>query len=56
MSINFPDENTSHVTCLGNVKFNSGLELEDVLCVPTFKFRLLFVSKLAKEMYDDLLW
>ena len=47
--INLPDGNTASVTCLGKVKLNNGVELKDVQCVPSFKFNLLFVSKLTKD-------
>lgn len=43
--INLPDGNTAQVTCLGNVMLNNGLVLKDKLCVPSFKFNLLYVSK-----------
>jgi len=57
--INLPTGQTSEAVCIGTVKLSSHLTLQNVLCVPSFKYNLLFVSKLAKDskvgviFYDD---
>jgi len=38
------------ITQSGNSKLTGGDVIQDVLCVPTFKFNLLSVSKLTKEL------
>lgn len=47
--INLPNGNIASVTCLVKVKLNDGVELKDVLYVPSFKLKLLSVSKLTKD-------
>lgn len=48
-TIFLPNGQTSFVTHKGNVKLTSDITLQDVLCVPTFKFHLISVSKLARD-------
>jgi len=57
--INLPNGQTSEAVCIGTVKLSSYFTLQNVLCVPSFKYNLLSVSKLAKDskvrvsFYDD---
>ncbi|GJW78498.1 retrovirus-related pol polyprotein from transposon TNT 1-94 [Tanacetum coccineum] len=48
--INFPNEDTSVISHVGKVKLNNGLELKDVLVVPSFKFSLLSIPKLTEDI------
>ncbi|GJW51846.1 peptidase family M48 protein [Tanacetum coccineum] len=47
--INLPNGHTSVISKVGNVTLENKLELKNVLIVPSFKFRLLSVSKLTKD-------
>ncbi|GJY62669.1 retrovirus-related pol polyprotein from transposon TNT 1-94 [Tanacetum coccineum] len=47
--INLPNGHTSFISKVGNVTLENKLELKNVLIVPSFKFRLLSVSKLTKD-------
>ncbi|GJU13567.1 retrovirus-related pol polyprotein from transposon TNT 1-94 [Tanacetum coccineum] len=47
--ITLPNEDSSKITQIGQVQLKNGILLKDVLCVPTFKFSLLLVSKLTKD-------
>ena len=46
--VNLPNGEIALVTHIGTVKITETLVLYDVLCVPTFSFNLISVSKLAK--------
>ncbi|GJU75733.1 hypothetical protein Tco_1272803 [Tanacetum coccineum] len=47
--INLPNGHTFVISKVGNVTLENKLELKNVLIVPSFKFRLLLVSKLTKD-------
>lgn len=42
-----PNDQKSPITCVGHVNANKCLVLHNVPCVPTFKFRLISISKLV---------
>ncbi|XP_074352988.1 uncharacterized protein LOC141692148 [Apium graveolens] len=47
--ITIPDGTKIQVTHVGNIKLNNLIELTDVLYAPSFKFNLIFVSKLVRN-------
>ncbi|GJX32459.1 cysteine-rich receptor-like protein kinase 8 [Tanacetum coccineum] len=47
--ITLPNGDSFGITQIGQVRLKNGILLKDVLCVPTFKFSLLSVSKLTKD-------
>ncbi|GKC34074.1 cysteine-rich receptor-like protein kinase 8 [Tanacetum coccineum] len=47
--ITLPNGDSSKITQIGQVQLKNDILLKDVLCVPTFKFSLLLVSKLTKD-------
>ncbi|GJT04307.1 retrovirus-related pol polyprotein from transposon TNT 1-94 [Tanacetum coccineum] len=47
--VNLPNGHTSVISKVGNVTLENKLKLKNVLIVPSFKFRLLSVSKLTKD-------
>jgi hypothetical protein len=47
--INLPNGHTSIISQVGNKVLQNKIELKNVLVVPSFKFRLLSVSKLTKD-------
>ena len=49
ININLPNGSCVPVTGIGQVHLHNGLMLNNALCVPDYKFNLLFVSKLAKD-------
>ena len=48
--VNLPNGESALVTHIGTVEISSKLVLHNVLCVPSFTFNLLSVSKLAKSI------
>ena len=48
--VNLPNGESTLVTHIGIVEISSKLILHNVLCVPSFTFNLLSVSKLAKSI------
>lgn len=48
-ALQLPNGNTSEITHVGNLMLNSQLILTNVLCVPTFLYNLLSVSKLLQD-------
>ncbi|XP_074363119.1 uncharacterized protein LOC141703501 [Apium graveolens] len=48
-NINLPTGDRAHISHSGTVKLESGLVLQQVLCVPHFKHNLLSVQKLMKD-------
>ncbi|GKE39445.1 cysteine-rich receptor-like protein kinase 8, partial [Tanacetum coccineum] len=49
--INLPNGDTLVISHVGKVRLNNGLELKDVLVVPSFKFSLLSVPKLTEDSH-----
>jgi hypothetical protein len=49
--VKLPNENFALVTHIGTVQVSAHLTLTDVLCVPSFSFNLLSVSKLVKTFH-----
>ncbi|GKC86067.1 cysteine-rich receptor-like protein kinase 8, partial [Tanacetum coccineum] len=47
--ITLPNGDSSKITQIRQVQLKNDILLKDVLCVPTFKFSLLLVSKLTKD-------
>ncbi|KAL8096592.1 hypothetical protein AgCh_037526 [Apium graveolens] len=47
--ITIPDGTKIQVTHVGNIKLNNLIELTDVLYAPSFKFNLIYVSKLVRN-------
>ncbi|KAJ8424526.1 hypothetical protein Cgig2_000664 [Carnegiea gigantea] len=47
--INMPNGSKAKITDHGCVPLKNGLRLENTLCVPSFKYRLLSVSRLVKD-------
>ncbi|GJZ45341.1 cysteine-rich receptor-like protein kinase 8 [Tanacetum coccineum] len=47
--IRLPNGDTSIISHVGKVKLHNGILLKDVLVIPSFKFSLLFVSKLTED-------
>lgn len=54
--IELPNNANAIVSHIGTVKFTSSLALQNVLCVPTFKFNLMSVSKLTSSKKNFLLF
>jgi transposase InsO family protein len=48
--VRLPNGNSAAVTHIGNVKISATLTLTNVLCVPSFSFNLISVSKLIKVL------
>ncbi|XP_070010094.1 uncharacterized protein [Nicotiana sylvestris] len=48
--VQMPNGESAQITHVGNCHLLGGDFIKDVLCVPTFKFNLLSVSKLTKEL------
>jgi hypothetical protein len=48
--VRLPNGNFASVTHIGTVKISSTLTLTDVLCVPSFSFNLVSISKLTKNI------
>ncbi|XP_075651855.1 uncharacterized protein LOC142622291 [Castanea sativa] len=48
--VNLPNGEVATVTHIGIVKISENLILQNVLCVPSFNFNLIFVSQLAKSI------
>jgi hypothetical protein len=48
--VRLPNGNSASVTHIGTVKISATLTLTNVLCVPSFSFNLIFVSKLIKVL------
>lgn len=48
--VQLPDRGSAVMTKLGNCLLNRGALVKNVLCVPTFKFNFLSMSKLTKEL------
>ena len=51
-----PNGEEALVTHIGTVQISSTLTLTRVLCVPSFNFNLIFISKLTKSLYCCLLF
>ena len=51
-----PNGDQALVTHVGTVHISSTLVLEDVLCVPSFGFNLISVSKLTKTLFCCLIF
>jgi hypothetical protein len=51
IKVKLPNENFSLVTHIGTVRVSAHLTHTDVLCVPSFSFNLLSVSKLVKTFH-----
>ena len=49
LHINMPDGSTISITHIGQVRLANGMHLQQVLCVPEFKFNLLSVSRLTQD-------
>ena len=49
ISVKLPNGDVAKVTHIGTVQFSSTLILENVLCIPTFSFNLIFISKLTQS-------
>ncbi|GKG28061.1 hypothetical protein Tco_0406388, partial [Tanacetum coccineum] len=47
--INLPNGHTSVISKVGDMVLENKIELKNVLIVPSFKFKLLSVSKLTKD-------
>lgn len=54
--ITIPDEKQVTTLHIGNVKLNGTLQLQDVLHVPDFQFKLLSVHKLCKDLNCQMLF
>lgn len=48
-SLHLPNGNTAQVTHVGDLKLNNNLFLDSVLCVPSFSYNLLSITKLAQS-------
>ena len=48
--VQFPNGEKVVVTCIGTIQVTLTLILENVLCVPSFTFNLIFVSQLTKTL------
>lgn len=48
--VQLPTSDSASISHIGSVQLNKGEVISDVLCVPAFKFNLLSVSKLTKEL------
>ena len=51
VSINLPNGQSVFVTHIGTIHLTSSLILHNVLCVPSFDFNLISVSKLASTLH-----
>jgi hypothetical protein len=51
VSVHLPNGQSVVVTHIGTIHLNSSLILHDVLCVPSFDFNLISVSKLTSTMH-----
>ena len=47
ISVRLPNGDVAKVTHIGTVQLSSTLILENVLCIPTFSFNLVSISKLT---------
>jgi len=47
--INLPNGHTSEISSVGNIRLSNDLVLQDVLCVPLFKYNLLSIPKLTNN-------
>ena len=54
--VNLPNGDPALVTHVGTVHISSTLVLKDVLCVPSFGFNLISVSKLNKILFFCLIF
>lgn len=48
--VQLPTGDTTQVSHIGNCNLGGGYILKRVLCIPTFKFNLMSVSKVTKEL------
>ena len=48
--VQLPTGESANISHIGKCQFSGGNFIKNVLCVPTFKFNLLSVSKLTKEL------
>lgn len=48
-TLQLPNGATSNITHVGSVKLNSHLTLTNVLCVPSFTYNILSISKLVQD-------
>lgn len=48
--VQLPTGEFAHISHIGNYPLSEGDSLKDVLCVPSFKFNLMSVSKVTKDM------
>ena len=51
ISVNLPNGQSVMVTHIGSIQITPTLLLTDVLCVPSFDFNLIFVSKLTSSLH-----
>ena len=49
ISVRLPNGDVAKVTHIGTVQLSSTLILENVLCIPTFSFNLVSISKLTQS-------
>ena len=56
VSVHLPNGESVVVTYIGTIHLNSSLILHDVLCVPSFDFNLISVSKLTSTMHCCILF
>ena len=48
--LKFPNDESATVTHVGTIQLSTQFTLHNVLCVPSFTFNLLYVSKLTKHL------
>jgi len=56
VSVQLPDGNFASVTHIGVVEFSNSLILKDVFYIPSFKFNLLSISQLTKQVNCEVIF